>query len=531
MSIRQLTTLREETMFIAILLLSIFILLVYNYYVHHGKNGRLINLIPGPPGQPIFGNILQFHVSSENQWKILHYFSKAYYPISKFWSFFTPVILIYHPDDVETILSSTKHIEKSRLYDILLPWFGTGLLTSTGVKWQTRRKLLTPAFHFNILNHFVDILIKEGDCMTKSLKDVGGTVVKDLIPFTSEFTLNAICETAMGISLQKLGKFQQQYRSAIHEIIELLVYRLLRPWIHPNLLFALSPTGKKQKRILKILHGFTEKIIAERKLYHERTNYQYLKNFESNEEAETEEVFGYKKKRLAMLDLLIMASREGSLSDFDIREEIDTFMFEGHDTTAMAIVFTLLLLAEHKEIQERVRDEINSVIQENGGKLSMRALQNLSYLDRCLKETLRLYPSVFLISRKSAEDVKLQSYIVPAETILHLYIYQIHRDPNFWPDPETFDPDRFLPEKIQNRHPYSYVPFSAGPRNCIGQRFGLLELKAMIAPLVSNFYLEPVDYLKDIRLKFDLIIRPSHPVRVRFIPISKNSFETNTDNT
>ncbi|XP_050454196.1 cytochrome P450 4C1-like [Cataglyphis hispanica] len=113
------------------------------------------------------------------------------------------------------------------------------------------------------------------------------------------------------------------------------------------------------------------------------------------------------------------------------------------------------------------------------------------------------------------------SYVVPAGTILYLDIFQVHRDPNFWPNPEVFDPDRFLPKNIQNRHPFSYLPFSAGSRNCIGQRFSLLEMKAMIASLVHNFYLEPINYLKDIQLKFDIIIRPCHPVYIKFIPISR----------
>ncbi|XP_025266590.1 cytochrome P450 4C1-like isoform X1 [Camponotus floridanus] len=508
-------------MFINISLLFIFILSIYYYYVHYGKKGRLLHLIPGPPSVPIFGNIFLFSVSAVEQWKLLCTLCDKYYPIFKIWGLLVFAVLIRHPDDLEKILTSTKHIEKSRLYNITHPWLGTGLLTSTGVKWQTRRKILTPAFHFNILNQFVDILIKESDCMTRSLKDVGGTVVKDLLPFISEHTLNAICETAMGVSLQKFGEFQQQYRNAIHEITELIVYRAFRPWLYNDLLFSLSPQGRKQKNLLKILHGFTEKVIAERKLYHERTGNRYLKNVEDNKETEAEdvEIFGIKKKRLAMLDLLIAVSRETSLTDLDIREEVDTFMFEGHDTTAAGIMFALLLLAEHKDVQERVRVEVNTMMQENGGKLTMKSLQNLSYLDRCLREALRLYPSVFLISRNTAEDVKLHSYIVPAGTILHLNIYGVHRDPNFWPNPEVFDPDRFLPENIRNRHPYSYLPFSAGPRNCIGQRFGLLELKAMIAPLVHNFYLEPVEGLKDIQLKTDIILRPSHPVHMRFIPI------------
>ncbi|KAL6418315.1 hypothetical protein ACFW04_012207 [Cataglyphis niger] len=446
-------------MMIAMLLLSMFILLLYYYYVHYGRNGRLLNLVPGPPALPIVGNGIEFNVSAEEIWKRFFSIADKYYPIYKLWSLFTYFVSIRHPDDLETILSSTKHIEKGIMYNFLHPWLGIGLLTST--------------------------------------------------------------ETAMGISLQKFGEFQQQYRNAVHDIIELVIYRMCRPWFYNNLLFALSPQGRKQKKILKILHGFTEKVIAERKLYHERTNYRYLENLENDKETEINdaEVFGIKKKRLAMLDLLIAVSRDNNLSDLDIREEVDTFMFEGHDTTAMGITFALLLLAEHKDIQERVRVEVDKAMQKNGGKLNKKSLQNLPYLERCLKEALRLYPSVFLILRNVEEDVKLRSYIIPGGTNLFLNIYGVHRDPNFWPNPEVFDPDRFLPERIQKRHPYSYLPFSAGPRNCIGQRFGLLELKAMIAPLIHNFYLEPIDHLKDIRLRADMIIRPFHPVHIKFIPI------------
>ncbi|KAL0120094.1 hypothetical protein PUN28_008041 [Cardiocondyla obscurior] len=170
-----------------------------------------------------------------------------------------------------------------------------------------------------------------------------------------------------------------------------------------------------------------------------------------------------------MLDLLIAASREGLMTDLDIAEEVDTFMFEGHDTTAMGLCFTLALLAEHKDIQDRVRNEIDAAVQKNGEKFSMKLLQDLPYLERCIKEALRLYPSVFVISRILGDNVKLQSYFVPAGTMIILNIYLAHRSSDFWPNPEVFDPDRFLPDRIRNRHPYSYIPFSAGPRNCIGK--------------------------------------------------------------
>ncbi|TGZ50920.1 Cytochrome P450 4C1 [Temnothorax longispinosus] len=422
-------------MITTILILLILILLMYNYYVHHERNGRLINLIPGPPSYPIIGNVLQY-------------------------------------------------------------------LGSQGAKWHSRRKILTPTFHFNILQNFVEILIEEGESMTKSLKHTGGTVVKDLIPFVSKYTLNAICETAMGTSLHGHDTFQQRYREAVHQIGKLLIYRMVRPWLYNNWIFSLTSKGREQRKMLKILHGFTEQIIAERKLYHDRTNGQYLKSFGNDTLAERDdaEPIGIPKKRLAMLDLLIAASRDDLMTDFDIREEVDTFMFE-----------------------DRVRNEVNTALQENGEKFTMKLLQDLPYLDRCIKEGLRLYPSVFLISRITAEDVKLQSYVVPAGTIINLNIYAIHRDPNFWPNPEVFDPDRFLPERKRNRHPYSYLPFSAGPRNCIGQRFAILELKAMIASLIHNFYLEPIDYLKNLRIQADLVLRPAHTLCVKFIPVCETN--------
>ncbi|XP_020289584.1 cytochrome P450 4C1-like isoform X2 [Pseudomyrmex gracilis] len=504
---------------ITILLLLILYIIIYDFYVHHNRSGRLLRLIPGAPSIPILGSALLFQCSQEEAWHVVRYFTDKIYPITKLWIGPTCNIYLRHPDDLEKVLSSTKHIEKSILYDALRPWLKDGLLTSKGSKWHIRRKLLTPTFHFSLLQQFVEVLIEEGNHMTNFLKESEGTVIKNLVPFLSEHTLNAICETAMGISLRSCDTFQEQYRKSVQDMGDFIVHRYVCPWLHLDWMFTLSPTGRKQAKTLKILHGFTEKVIRERKLYHERTEDRYLKNIKIDLSTADVEVIGLRKKRLAMLDLLIAASRENNITDLDIREEVDTFMFEGHDTTAIGVCFALLLLAEHKDIQDRVRTEVDDVMKEYEGKLTMASLQKLPYLERCLKESLRLYPSVPSISRILAEDIKCQSYIVPANTSVLLGIYSVHRDPHFWSNPDVFDPDRFLPDQMQNRHPYCYLPFSAGPRNCIGQRFGMYEMKAMIAPLVHHFYLEPVDYLRNLKMKIDLILRPAHPVRVKFVPI------------
>ncbi|XP_076756472.1 cytochrome P450 4C1-like [Xylocopa sonorina] len=507
-------------MFTTILLSVVLVIILHYTVLHYGKYGRTINSIPGPPVWPIIGNTYKFQISVENVWKLIREMGKQYYPIYKVWSFTMPYLNINHPDDIETILGNPTFTQKSILYKFLQPWFGTGLLTSSGRKWQIRRKILTPAFHFNVLQQFTDIILEEGDQLIKKLKSEGRPLVLDLLPLISEHTLNVICETAMGISLKDKGEFQHKYRNAVFTVGHLMAFRLLRPWFYYDFIFNLTPYGWQQARLLKILHGFTEKIIQERKQYHDQTNDRYLTGFNDNPSKKcVDDGLQIRKKRLAMLDLLIAAHRSNQIDEEGIREEVDTFMFRGHDTTTTAIAFTIMLLAEHPEIQSHVRAEVISVLEANGGKLTPSALQCLPYLERCIKESLRLYPSVPFIARKTEKEIKLHKYLIPVKTMVNIHIYDTHRDPRYWPNPNVFDPDRFLPENAHGRHPYSYVPFSAGPRNCIGQKFAMLELKSTLAHLLSNFTFEPVDYLKDVSINLDLVLRPLHPIRTKFIPL------------
>ena len=177
-----------------------------------------------------------------------------------------------------------------------------------------------------------------------------------------------------------------------------------------------------------------------------------------------------------------------------------------------------MLLANHKNVQDEVRQEIIDVIGDNSQPPSYSDLQELAYTERCLKECLRIYPSVVLIGRDINEDVQTSTgYIIPKGTMAHIFIYDLHRNPDLYPDPLKFDPDRFLPENIQKRHPFAYIPFSAGSRNCIGQRFAMLELKALLCGILRKFNLEAVDRPEDIVFQADLVLRSKNPIRVKFI--------------
>ncbi|KAL2719308.1 cytochrome P450 4C1-like isoform X1 [Vespula squamosa] len=540
-------------MLLTILLSLLLLLFILHCFIRYSRVGRILHHIPGPKAYPIIGNMYHFQVDNEHIlekfWKI----NDEFYPIYKVWTFFISIVIMLQPEDVEILLRSTKHIEKSFPYKYIQPWLSTGLLTSAGDKWQNRRKVLTPAFHFNILKHSIVIFNQEARSLVKSLKKErkGDAVVKDVLQLITKYTLNTICETALGVRLDEMDEIESKYRDAVHAFGRIVSYRMTRPWYYLNTIFAFSSYGRQQKKLINTLHNFSKKIITERKRFHEETNWKYLQNdtnMDENsisfKESENNNNSTKLKKGLALLDLLIATSLNGNQIDEEgIREEVDTFMFEGHDTTAAALSFALSLFAKHEDVQERIRGEVNMVMKEKNNELTISDLQELSYLEICIKESLRLYPSVHAIFRYMSQDLQLsmnyiyikhalsfyrlifiinllvENYLIPAGAICHVNIHSIHRNPKYWPSPNVFNPDRFLPENMKERNPYLYIPFSAGSRNCIGQKFAMLELKLIIAHILHNFYLEPVDELDDIQMTGDLILHPTKPHCLKFIPI------------
>ncbi|XP_076762289.1 cytochrome P450 4C1-like isoform X2 [Xylocopa sonorina] len=504
---------------ILLVLFIIFSILLHHVALHYGSYGRAVNSIPGPWTLPIFGNAHLTGGSSNDLWKLARRLANQYYPIYRFWVFSTPWINICHPDDIALILGNPKFIYKSYLYKVIEPWFGDGIGLSSGNKWQVRRKMITPAFHMDILQQFVDTFAEKMHSLIETMRRENGSNVVNVVPLFVKYNLDTLCETLMGTSIKDKREFQIKYHNAVDDIIEILIYRLKRPWLHSDALFNLTPQGRRQYKLLKTLHDFPDTIIQERKEYYEQSN-DHLPNSIENSSKKNLDIptKGRTKRFTTILDILILALRDNLIDEHGVREEINTFMLAGHETTSTTLSFAVMLFAEHPEIQARARAEVESLVKENNGKLDASVLQNLSYLDMCLKETLRLYPSGVMVSRTLETDITLHNYKVPANTTINVHIFDVHRDPRFWPDPDVYDPDRFLPEKSMGRHPYCYIPFSSGRRACIGQKFAMMQMKTTLALLLFNFILEPVENLKNVPLNFDIVLRPAKPLRVKFIP-------------
>ncbi|KAL5285312.1 hypothetical protein ACFFRR_007193 [Megaselia abdita] len=385
-------------------------------------------------------------------------------------------------------------ITKGVYYHFLEDFLGEGLLLSTDKKWHSRRKLLTPSFHFNILERFLDTFRNESVRFVEHLSQFVGKdlVLQDHIP---KATLNMICETALGVKLSEIDE-SDQYRKTINKIEHLEMERA------GNILMYFDPIykwfGKKKEYVGQCdeAHKFTSGIINSRR-----------KGFQGDDGGSG------KKRRFALLDNLLNIEKEGLIDHQGVCEEVDTLTFEGFDTTSTGIMFTIFMLGQHQDIQDRVFEEVNSIAKED---MNVTDYSDLKYLECVIKESLRLYPPVPYISRKVVKRIKVGKLWLAKDTELAIHIFDIHRDPKHFPDPEKFDPDRFNPENTINRHPYAYIPFSAGLRNCIGQRFAMLELKILIAAIVKNYKILPVTIREDLKFKAGLILRTNHDLFVRF---------------
>lgn len=168
------------------------------------------------------------------------------------------------------------------------------------------------------------------------------------------------------------------------------------------------------------------------------------------------------------------------------------------------------MLGIHKEIQEKVMAEQKAIFGENYLRdCTFADIMEMKYLERVIMETLRLYPPVPLIARRTDHDVKLSSgpYVVPKDTTVVILQFAVHRNPTYYPNPEKFDPDNFLPERMANRHYYSFIPFSAGPRSCVGRKYAMLKLKVLLSTIIRNYSVDCKMKEEDFKLQADIILK------------------------
>ncbi|XP_019547200.3 cytochrome P450 4d8-like [Aedes albopictus] len=489
--------------------------LVVNFYVTRRALNRMAAHFSGPKPNFLLGNVLEFlNKDLPGIFETMIGFHWKHGQDIMTWNVLNLNMLsVTSAQNVEKVLMA-KQTKKSFLYSFVEPWLGQGLLISSGEKWFQRRKIITPTFHFKILEQFVTVFNKETDTMVDNLrKHVGGGEF-DIYDYVTLMALDSICETSMGTCVNAQKNPTNRYVQNVKRMSVLVLLRSISMLAGSPLLYdVLHPHAWESRKIIKQLHEFTTSVIESRRRQLEMEKLEKV-DFDMNEENL------YSKRKMTFLDLLLNVTVEGKpLSIEDIREEVDTFMFEGHDTTTSGISFAIYQLASNPHIQDKLYDEIVSIVGKNTSnvELTFQTLQDFRYLETVIKESMRLFPPVPFIGRTSVDDMEMNGTTVKAGQEFLVPIYVIHRNPKVYPDPEKFDPERFSDTAESKRGPYDYIPFSAGSRNCIGQRYAMLEMKVTLIKLLLNYRILPGESMGEVRVKSDLVLRPDRGIPVTLV--------------
>lgn len=372
---------------------------------------------------------------------------------------FKNVMVISEPEIIKYILqTNNKNYRKARATQILGEVIGQGLLTSEGEVWLRQRRLIQPAFHRNKLAELTKIMILESQQWIKELEQKTGQNI-NFSRETMNVTLSIVCKSlfSSAIALESLDKIE----NAIRSLSEYVILRVRKP-IH---LFFLRLSGQMgfYKKQSGLLDEIVYNIIEQRKK--EQKNYVDLLGM--------------------MMETIDEETGEKAFTDKQLRDETMILFLAGHETSANALAWAVFLISQHPEIEQKMLQEFAEVLDKQ--ELSFENVQKLTYTEQVIKEVLRLYPPAWVMSRESLSGDQIQRLKVPKGMYLYLFIYGVHHDPEFWPLPEKFDPERFNKENEKKELPFSYFPFGGGPRLCIGNNFAMLEMKVVLALLLMNF--------------------------------------------
>jgi cytochrome P450 len=373
--------------------------------------------------------------------------------------------VINHPDDVKRVLlSNHRNYTKGEGMDRVKILLGTGIMTSEGDLWRRQRRMMQPAFHRRVLDRFGALIhrVNERYAEKWAAQAARGEAV-NVTDDTSELTLEIVLESIFGTDLARL---EAQLGANPFEVV-----------------------AKEQNRDLKFAFRFRSltRLVAqviERRRSMPEDHFDFLQMLMEARDRET----------------------HAPMSDRELIDEVMTLIVAGHETTASALTWTWYLLSAHPDECGRLEAEADAAPSGPGGGLE--AAEALHVTHQVLQESLRLYPPGWLFTRRTIEADELGGFPVPPRTDVFISPYLLHRHPAFWDDPERFNPQRFEGLDAEGRHRFAYIPFSVGPRHCIGENVAMFEMLVHLQTMCRRFRLRRVDAAPpDIEAQINLRLR------------------------
>lgn len=424
-------------------------------------------------------------------------------------------------------MNSHAKSTKGEQFKFLRPWLGQGLIISEGEHWRSHRKLLSPAFNVQLLPSFVPIINDniaillnriEGATERESKDSSVGEV--DIRPLMKDLSLDIICETSLSASIgaQLSTTDRKEYIEPVRRATLLFAKRLMNPLLHSDFLYSLTADGRENAAVIKQIHRFIRRLATERRATIER----------QKNEKESADKCNLKERKYVFFDTLLQAHLDNpkDFTERDIFEELNALIFAGQDSTSITLTMALLLIAEDKRVQAKIVSELDSLLKNKAEgedcPITLEHARSMRYLEAVIKEALRLYSSAANTAKRIDQEISVNGHRIPAGTSAILLFSILHKDPHVFPQPEKFIPERFLETGRSSENgntcfpPFSYIPFSAGPRACPGQRFSILQMKLVIGALCRRYHLVAVTRREQVKIGISVVLAVLSPVVIRF---------------
>jgi cytochrome P450 len=397
--------------------------------------------------------------------------------------------LIYHvyfanrPEYIEQLLvTQNRKFIKGRALQANRELFGNGLLTSEGELWQRQRKLIQPAFHRARIQGYARTMV---ECTNRMLETFAPGQERDIHQDMMTVTLDIAARTLFSVEIGDRGRRIERCLNVLMHVIA-TPQRIMKP-----LRILYWNVERKYHAAVRELEEIVYAIVHERREAQKRG------------EPEAHDL-------LAML--LAVRDEDGrGMDDRQIRDEVLTLLLAGHETTALALSWTWYLLAQNPEVERKLHEEFDRVLA--GRAPGVEDLPRLTYTEKVIKESLRLYPPAYAILRLAIEDAEIGGFKIPKGSSVGVSPWVTHRDPRFFPEPERFRPERWTEEFQQKLPRFAYFPFGGGPRICVGAQFALMEAPLILATIAQHYSLRLVPGHR-VDVFPSITLRPKHGIRV-----------------
>jgi cytochrome P450 len=378
------------------------------------------------------------------------------------------ILFLNHPDYIrEVLVVQSDNFIKERTVQRSKMLLGEGMITAEGAQHRAQRQTAQPAFHRQRIPEYASTIVREAVRTRESWR---AGEQRDIAIDMMHLTLNVVAQTLFATDLrEQSGDEVHELADAINRIMGLYNFLVMLPaaeWLVHVRPPGLAAFVRARKRIDAVVYRMIE---AHRRQRSDRGS----------------SIDG------SLLDMMLAASPDRSAaSEQSLRDQVITIFLAGYETVANALAWTWYLLSENPECERRMHGEIDRELQ---GRLpAFDDLPRLRYTEMVLAESMRLYPPAWAMGRYALSDFQLGEYFLPAKTTVLMSQFILHRDARFFPDPLRFDPERFTPEAKARRHKFTYFPFGAGVRQCIGESFAWMEGVLILATLAQKWKLSLV---------------------------------------